>query len=65
MSANVYICPHCQRKFPRWYWGVTGKAGGYGKVKKRSLATANFERHEEACAKRERNTLEKEAIDGN
>lgn len=48
---NDYACPHCGRKFPVFYWGVSGRAGGYGTIRKPGLAIANFRRHKEACVK--------------
>lgn len=52
MISHRLVCPICEKEFPRWYWGVTGRAGGYGTVKKRGLATANFNRHVEACRRK-------------
>jgi hypothetical protein len=45
-----HICPYCKKKFPLWYWGITGKTGGCGKIKKRGLARANFNRHKTSCS---------------
>ena len=58
-----YTCPHCGRKFPKWYWGITGKFGGYGTVKKPGLAAANFRRHKEACARRRESEAAEETRD--
>lgn len=46
---NGYICPHCDRKFPEMYWGVSGRGGGYAIVAKPGLARANFNKHVKAC----------------
>lgn len=51
---NKYICPHCEKEFPLWYWGVTGKMGGCGTVRKPGLAKANYDRHVKACKRKER-----------
>lgn len=49
-----HICPSCEREFPLWYWGVSGRAGGLGTVMKTGLAWANYNRHKKACeAKRD------------
>jgi hypothetical protein len=47
--ANVMVCPVCGRSFPRFHWGVSGKAGGCGTVKHYGLARYNFTRHLQAC----------------
>jgi len=44
-----YICPHCNKNFPLWYWGVSGHVGGWGTIRKPGLAKANFKRHRESC----------------
>jgi hypothetical protein len=53
-----YKCPHCQKEFTAWYWGVSGRAGGAGTIKKPGLARANFERHKRACYKKRNENLE-------
>ncbi len=50
-QENRYTCLHCSKVFPKWYWGVSGHAGGYGDVRKPGLAKANFKRHKQACKK--------------
>ncbi len=52
MTDKNYICPYCSIEFPRWYWGVSGRVGGYGSIKKPGLAKANFNRHKKACKRR-------------
>lgn len=52
-SGRKWVCPTCGKEFPRWYWGVTGKAGGMGTVRKPGLARANFNRHVRACREKE------------
>lgn len=52
---HQYLCQTCQKSFPAWYWGVSGKAGGAGTVRKPGLARANFNRHQEACRVKKRN----------
>jgi hypothetical protein len=47
--SDYFACLHCNKEFPRWYWGVSGKVGGWGTIKKPGLARANFKRHVKAC----------------
>ena len=54
VSPEWFTCPHCEQQFPPWYWGVSGRAGGLGTIKKAGLAWANFNRHVKACQKKAR-----------
>jgi len=48
-NTERYTCRYCNKNFPRFYWGISGKAGGLGTVKHRGIARANFERHVKKC----------------
>lgn len=56
------VCPHCNRKFPRWYWYTPNLPGHFGSKKHRGLALGNFRRHVEACQEKQKDMMDEHTI---